>query len=255
MNVLRMIAVSFSLYSKIPMPVFDWNDKDMKYNLIFFPWIGMLIAGIIYGAYLGLTALAAPCIVMILFIGVIPIIITGGFHIDGYMDVSDARNSYAGKDKKLEILKDPHIGAFAVINLIKIVLIYGAAVGIIIDRGDSVSIILLGLTYVLSRCLSGISARLLRKARKEGMLYEETKGNGHLVEILLAIQMLIVILVMIFINPLSSLVILVFLTLAFIYYKLIAYKEFGGVTGDTAGYFVVISETMMAIALAISLYI
>ena len=31
------------MYSKIPMPQFKWNDDDMKYMLVFFPWIGAVI--------------------------------------------------------------------------------------------------------------------------------------------------------------------------------------------------------------------
>ena len=45
----------------------------------------------------------------------IPLLVTGGFHLDGYMDTMDALHSYQKKEKKLEILKDPHIGAFSVI--------------------------------------------------------------------------------------------------------------------------------------------
>ena len=40
--------------------------------------------------------------------------------------------------------------------------------------------------------------------------------------------------------------------LSFIWYKHISYKEFGGITGDTAGYFVVICETSIAAAAALA---
>ena len=57
----------------------------------------------------------------------IPLIITGGFHADGFLDVSDSLCSYGSREKKLKILKDPHIGAFAVIRLAVYYLIYAAA--------------------------------------------------------------------------------------------------------------------------------
>ena len=47
----------------------------------------------------------------------IPLMISGGFHVDGYMDTMDAFHSYQSREKKLEILKDSHIGAFAAIML------------------------------------------------------------------------------------------------------------------------------------------
>ena len=50
------------------------------------------------------------------FVGLaIILLVTGGIHMDGYMDTMDALHSYGNREKKLEILKDSHIGAFAVI--------------------------------------------------------------------------------------------------------------------------------------------
>ena len=50
------------------------------------------------------------------FVGLaIILLVTGGIHMDGYMDTMDALHSYGSREKKLEILKDSHIGAFAVI--------------------------------------------------------------------------------------------------------------------------------------------
>ena len=46
-----------------------------------------------------------------------PVAVTGGIHLDGYADTSDALSSYGDREKKLEILKDSHCGAFAVIRL------------------------------------------------------------------------------------------------------------------------------------------
>ena len=43
MKLIRSCIVSVSMYSKIPMPQFKWNDDDMKYMLVFFPWIGAVI--------------------------------------------------------------------------------------------------------------------------------------------------------------------------------------------------------------------
>ena len=53
----------------------------------------------------------------------------GGFHADGFLDVSDSLCSYGSREKKLEILKDPHIGAFAVIRLAVYYLICGGVFG------------------------------------------------------------------------------------------------------------------------------
>lgn len=47
----------------------------------------------------------------------IPLMISGGFHVDGYMDTMDAFHSYQSREKKAGDFKDSHIGAFAAIML------------------------------------------------------------------------------------------------------------------------------------------
>ena len=54
----------------------------------------------------------------------IPFLVTGGIHMDGFMDTMDAVHSYGDRTKKLEILKDPHLGAFAVICAAVYLLLY-----------------------------------------------------------------------------------------------------------------------------------
>ena len=74
-TILKSIIVAFSVYSKIPMPKFEWASDDMKYHLCFFPWVGALIAvlewilycffqaGTFSKAFFVLFALALPLLV------------------------------------------------------------------------------------------------------------------------------------------------------------------------------------------------
>ena len=117
MSFLKALCISFAIYSKIPVPHFEWTEKEMRYQLIFFPWVGAVI-----GALLVLWKnicgwLRIGDIPFVLIAVAIPLLVTGGFHVDGYMDMMDALKSYKPKEEKLAILKDPHIGAFAVIML------------------------------------------------------------------------------------------------------------------------------------------
>lgn len=43
MHVIRSFFIALSLYSKIPVPQFVWNEEDMQYSLCFFPWVGAVI--------------------------------------------------------------------------------------------------------------------------------------------------------------------------------------------------------------------
>ena len=128
MSIIKSIIVAFSMYSRIPMPRFNWNSKDMKYHLIFFPWVGAVIGGLEYGWQKLSYEFNISYIVFTLIALVIPVIVTGGFHVDGYMDTSDALASWGDKEKRLEILKDSHVGAFAVIRLITLGIILFSAI-------------------------------------------------------------------------------------------------------------------------------
>ena len=57
----------------------------------------------------------------------VPLLITGGIHMDGFLDVTDARSSFQSRERKLEILKDPHAGAFAIAGCGVYLLLYTAA--------------------------------------------------------------------------------------------------------------------------------
>ena len=133
MHIIRGIAVAFSTYSKIPMPQFVWKEEDMRYSMCFFPWIGAVIGAILWGWFRLSALLGISTLAFILISAALPLIITGGFHVDGFMDTMDALHSYQPRERKLEILKDSHIGAFSVIKLAEFGLIYVAALSQIVD--------------------------------------------------------------------------------------------------------------------------
>ena len=252
MKIIRWLAAAFSMYSKIPVPAFDFREDDLSRSLIFFPLVGAVIGAAVFVINCAAPFAALPAAVRILLTLLAPLAITGGFHADGLMDTADAMNSYASKERKLEILKDPHIGAFAVISLIKWLLLYAAAVTVILQSeagGDRVTAVL-GLTFVISRCLSGLTSFLFRKARRSGMLYEETAKGRNGTVICLLVQLLAACAAAVLLNMICGVAVIAAFALFTFYYKHKAYREFGGVTGDTAGYFLTAGEITAAVFLA-----
>ena len=112
---MRSLIVAFSMYSRIPMPHVDWDEKAMRYVMCFFPLVGAVIGALEYAAYRLLMWGGAAEVLTASILTVIPIFFTGGIHLDGFMDTVDALSSYRSREERLEILKDPNIGAFAVI--------------------------------------------------------------------------------------------------------------------------------------------
>lgn len=249
MKLIKAMMIAFSMYSKIPMPQFEWKDEDMKYVLCFFPWIGAVIGGCLY--LWGMLCIKQGMnLLCYTFIGTaIPLLLTGGFHVDGFMDTMDAFHSYQSREKKLEILKDSHIGAFAVIMLGTYGLIYMAAFSQITDR-ILLQIVCAG--FFLARCLSGISVVSFPMAKKEGLLYLfSDKAEKKLVRMVLCAQGILCVLFMLWSSLLQGMVIVVTALIVLGYYYYRSKKELGGITGDTAGYFVLLCECSMLVAAAI----
>ncbi|MBR6217566.1 MAG: adenosylcobinamide-GDP ribazoletransferase [Eubacterium sp.] len=250
---MRGLLIALSIYSRIPVPQIKWRDKDMKYSLCFFPFVGVIIAAALAGWQELSSYLGFGNIFRTLVITVIPIIITGGFHVDGYMDTMDAFHSYRSKEEKLKILSDPHIGAFSVIMTIAYFSLFAAAVS---EITTTEYMLLAGAGFVISRVISAFMVIYLKPAKGDGMLkyFSDTAGKAAvstvLILILAAVNIVGVIMVSWFILPETAATLL----FAF-YYKYKCYKEFGGVTGDTAGFYVTVTELLICIAVVIYKYI
>lgn len=238
------------------MPRFEWKEDDMATSLDFFPLVGTVIGALICVLNIGPLSAINPYVRAIISV-LIPILVTGGFHLDGFMDTSDALNSYVEPEKKLEILKDPHIGAFSVISLVKLLLVaLAASVFIVTDENlSSENVYVIALIFVVSRCISGLTSLYLKKAKKNGMLSKEAGGKKKSSVILLTTQLVISVITMLKLDPITALPALVFFAGYTLYYKAKTAKEFGGVTGDTAGMFVSVSETGAACMVAIVMLI
>lgn len=167
MRLLKSFAIAFCTWSKIPFPQFAWNEEDMEYMLCFFPWVGAGIGAFVYvwRWFCGVFLVGPFCHALIG--AAIPLLVTGGFHADGFMDAMDAFHSYQPKEKKLEILKDAHIGAFSVLMLALYGLVYVGAFSEVTNLA-LLKIVCGG--FFLSRCLSGISVVSFPLAKKDGML-------------------------------------------------------------------------------------
>lgn len=245
MSIIKSFFIAFAMYSKIPVPQFKLKQEDMKYVFCFFPWVGAVIGAVFMGWYylcksvcMGITAYA--------FIGTaIPVIITGGYHVDGFMDTIDARCSYQSMEKKLCILKDSHIGAFAVIRLFLYYMIY---IGALSEIKSEKTAGILAVGFVLSRAISAVAAVTMKSAKKDGSLKTVSDASSKgFVLFMLFFQILLCAVVMFLLSFWTCIMVLSGTLLCFLYYRHMAYKEFGGVTGDTAGYFLQICELAIVV--------
>ncbi|HOO28775.1 MAG TPA: adenosylcobinamide-GDP ribazoletransferase [Lachnospiraceae bacterium] len=244
MKLLQACIIAFSTYSKIPMPKVDWNKENKKYAICFFPMVGVLIGAVCIVWYIICSRYQITGVVRANMPALFILLLTGGIHTDGYMDTMDALHSYAETEKKLQILKDPHIGAFAVISVIGYYLAYTSFVSMI-GRWDLSLLYALG--FVLSRILSGLGVVYLKNAKQEGMLYEfSDAAHKRTVRIVLFFLLGICAALMLSVSFAAAVCVLAANGFLYCFYRYKAYREFGGITGDLAGWFLVLSELISA---------
>lgn len=237
---IESIMVALSTYSIIPVPQFEWNEKNMKYAICFFPLVGVVCGVLIWGVGSLDTLLNVSEFFVALVATCIPLLISGGIHMDGFMDTVDAISSHQSKERKLEILSDPHVGAFAVIYCGIYIILNMAFLYEIYSLGY---LFVLSPVYVLSRCVSTLCAVNLPSARKFGMLSSYTKdAKRKTVNIAMTLVAVVSITTMLLISPFVSGVSIIAGILWTSLYCRIAKEQFGGVTGDTAGFFLQMFE-------------
>ena len=260
----RSLCIAVSMYSRLPVPYGNWDAKEMRYSIGLFPIVGVVIGAVSWGWMLGIQWImgtggaglpeAVLLAVSTLIAGILPVLITGGIHVDGFMDTSDALQSWSDKEKKLQILSDPHIGAFSVISLLILSAFWIAAVAVVVGSGDWRYYGAFALEYVLARALSGLAAVLLRNARGEGTLWAFTdfgEAAKRTNLMLLGAFGVAAALGMILLKPAAGCAAVVVSALVWACYKRKAYQEFGGITGDLEGWFLCRCEVLAACAMAV----
>ena len=240
MRLVRAILMTFSTYSRIPMPRVSWDDSAQRLAIAFLPLVGAVIGACVWGWQLLCRSLAFSPVFFAALATALPICLTGGIHLDGYCDTSDALSSWQGRERKLEILKDPHVGAFGVIRLCVHLLLHFALLHELYALGFDAGI---GFVYALSRCLVAISVITLPNARKEGMLISFTRNVDKRAAwlLLIAFTLLAALGLVYFAFPYGFFA-LVLCVPVMLWYRRMTMRQFGGITGDTAGYYLQITE-------------
>lgn len=247
----RSLAIAFSMYSRFPVPQVEWSEHAMRYALCFFPLVGAAI-GICMETFWLLAAKLGLGPVAVSGLGTaLPLLFTGGIHMDGFLDTLDARSSCQSRERKLEILKDPHTGAFAIIGCGVYLLCYGAFFS---ELGREAFPAACG-CYVLARALSGWSVVSFPKAKKDGLVSTFARqAADRTVRISMACWgILAAVYLLRTAGPAAGAAAVLTAAAVFWWYYHMAMKEFGGITGDLAGYFLQLCELAMIGVLAVFL--
>lgn len=245
-KILRSFAVCSAMYSRVPMPKVIWDDFSMRYVFCFFPLIGLLIGALQIGWYAMAVYFSFSPILYAAVAVAVPILVTGGIHLDGYMDACDAIFSYGDKEKKLEIMKDPHTGAFAVMYCGVYLILIAGFYGQLFYKGSWTSVLMVAAGYLLSRVICGLSAVGLPCAKNSGLVHLfQNRSDRKVAKIALIIWLLAVTVGMALLSLQNAVVGYALVAVAVLLFVPFIKKNFGGVTGDLAGFILQICELLI----------
>ena len=248
MRLMRSACIALSMYTRLPVPQFSWEEEDMQYAICFFPLAGVLTGALLYGWLFAAERLGLPSAARCIIASLLPLLLTGGIHADGFMDTSDALQSWGGRERRLEILKDPHLGAFAAIRLG----VYFVASLSLWCALPEVSLYSLMGIYGLSRCLSGIALTSfpIRPGNGLARTFAQTAERTRVRRILIFMALVFAG----FLGIGGGFLCAVAAVMVFLKYRMICEKDFGGLSGDLAGWFVQTAELWMLGMLVLSRY-
>ena len=147
-----------SMFCALPFPWHGWEEKARDKMLLCLPIVGLEIGLLWFGAGWLCVILGLPERIRAFVLCALPFVLTGGMHLDGFLDVTDAVRSCRSLDRRREILKDSYVGSFAVIGVVLLMLAQFAAAASFRPDMDSRALILIP---VVSRCCSVLAISLL----------------------------------------------------------------------------------------------
>lgn len=241
-------VMSLTMFSIIPLPQ-RWDDKAFCIVIPSFPLVGAIIGGLWFGLSLILSSLAMPLMLSAALLWLFPLVISGFIHVDGFMDTSDAIFSRGELSKKRAILKDSHVGAFAVIALGCYLILGFSSVYSMLERGMST----LALLFIplLSRSLAGTVLLNVKPISKTGFgatFRQNTKPIHTGVVVCFGIACLAV---AYFCGGFNILLPLSALLLGGLLSSVYVVKQLDGISGDLCGFIITVSELCALMTLAV----
>ena len=154
---------------------------------------------------------------------------------DGFSDTCDALSSHQNKEEKLRIMKDPHIGAFALIHVCLLMMLQVGAYAQLLRSPQYLGIVLMG--FFLSRSLGAYAVLKWPCAKKDGLAATfSMNGEGRIVTKALLLYILLGSGWILWIHLQIGAGLLVLLAGFYWFFRKMILKQFGGITGDLAGF-------------------
>jgi adenosylcobinamide-GDP ribazoletransferase len=234
---------AFNLLTTLPFPLpKDWQAGDSGRSAGWYSFVGLCIGALVAGSLflfrIFFSNMASAALSLAIWV-----MLTGGLHLDGLADCFDGMFHASDPEHRLQIMRDPHIGAFGVIGLVLILLLKFSLLSSISSNYFPLSILLSASFARWCVVLAGKQSL----ARSDGMAADFASGLQTQSVILSA---LIPLGLVVWLGKIGLLAAGLGWLTAFIILG-IAKRNLGGVTGDVFGLIVELVETTMLLAFTI----
>src|SRR5699024_5282189 len=211
----------------------------MMYMLRSFPMLGLLL-GVVYVGTVFLLSSYTPLshLMLTLCLWLVLIILSGGIHLDGLIDTSDAYFSYQKIHERLKIMQDPRVGAVGVLAIIVFLITRFLILYELVSMLHGASYLFIVLIPFFGKMYMEMCMQLLPLAREGGIalfIQSETSNNFLIVHgiYIVLIGLFIPIFNTEFIGGYFILILVMILTGYLFAGKIM--KNFRGITGDLLG--------------------
>lgn len=255
---MRSLIESFRFLTLIPLPHESEDGTGVIAGAVaWFPLVGAAIGGVfILADWLCRNAFGSRLIPAAVMIAVYAAI-TGGLHLDGLMDVSDAYLGWKSRNERLRIMKDPHVGAMGVIALLTVLLLQFTALCVlprsVYPTTGNFRWAALLIFPVMGRWVMSYMCVRFKYARESGtgsVMVAGSKWRYLAVASFIAAAAVACAFVLICRIPLLIPVVFAFSLLIAEAAGRFFTGTLGGITGDTVGACAVISETLLLLLFA-----
>ena len=215
-----------------------WTAEDFGRSTRFFPLVG-LVLGICYAlaawilvSVLGMRALTAALLL------ILPLLLTGGLHADGFMDTADGVFSGRERERKLEIMKDSRVGSFGVVAFVLLMFLQFA---LLLDMSLPLLVPVFFVMPIIGRMAMVLAVSCFPYARADGMgkTFADMADRGTV-----AIAAVTTSVLVIPIGLLATLALVLGIVFALLFCRWMT-AILGGVTGDVYGAATVLTETIV----------
>ncbi|QDU59858.1 Cobalamin synthase [Planctomycetes bacterium Pan216] len=246
MRLLTALGTAVTLLSTFRFPVGHRpTPRHLGESTAWFPLVGMMLGIVGLVLLVVSTWVGMPNRVIALLVLASWAILSGGLHWDGFGDVLDSVGvRYAGRERMLEVMKDPSMGAFAVLGMVLVLLCQWECLSALLVAGKWWPLLLVptGARWALTlQCVLGNPAR---PGGTADSVIQEAKPKSLLIASLLWLLAL-------FASGFSwsSLSLLLAPVAVVIAVRSWSDRYLGGQTGDVLGFTVITTETLLLICL------